>query len=173
MFDLATRAQALTLKSLGFPNAEIERITGIKPRTLRDLYQKALSRGFDPNTPKILDSYIEDAPRSGRPTLQTPRKTAKLEKLITKNRSTREMNTIQLGAELGISGTTVWRILRNGLKMRKTKPTRKPGLQKWMREERLQWCLDHQHWTLEDWKNVIWSDETSIVIGHRCGGYRI
>ncbi|KAF2811428.1 uncharacterized protein BDZ99DRAFT_559437 [Mytilinidion resinicola] len=85
MHDVATRAQALTLKSLGIPNGEIERITGIKPRTLRDLWQKAFSRGFDPNAPKILDSYVEDAPRSGRPLLQTPRKTARLQKLVSKN----------------------------------------------------------------------------------------
>lgn len=41
-----------------------------------------------------------------------------------------------------------------------------------MRKERLDWCLARQHWTLEDWKNVIWSDETSILI-HRRGGYRV
>jgi len=42
-----------------------------------------------------------------------------------------------------------------------------------MRNERLRWCLDHQDWTLDDWKNVIWSDETSVVLGHRRGGYRV
>jgi hypothetical protein len=26
---------------------------------------------------------------------------------------------------------------------------------------------------LEDWKNVIWTDETSVVINHRRGGYRV
>ncbi|USP75525.1 hypothetical protein yc1106_02799 [Curvularia clavata] len=56
---------------------------------------------------------------------------------------------------------------------RKTKPTRKPGLTKQMREERYRWCLEHVDWTLEDWKNVIWSDETSVVLNYRRGGYRI
>jgi hypothetical protein len=42
-----------------------------------------------------------------------------------------------------------------------------------MRAERLKWCIEHQHWTLEDWKNVIWSDETSVVLLHRRGGYRV
>jgi hypothetical protein len=42
-----------------------------------------------------------------------------------------------------------------------------------MKKERLEWCQAHVHWTLEDWKNVIWSDETSIILLHRRGSYRI
>jgi hypothetical protein len=40
-----------------------------------------------------------------------------------------------------------------------------------MRKERLDWCLAYQHWTLEDWKNVIWSDETSVILLYRRGAY--
>lgn len=42
-----------------------------------------------------------------------------------------------------------------------------------MRDAHLQFAKDHEHWTLEDWKRVIWSDETSVVIGHRRGGWRL
>ena len=28
-------------------------------------------------------------------------------------------------------------------------------------------------WVMEDWKNVIWTDETSVVINYRRGGYRV
>ncbi|EDN06634.1 predicted protein [Histoplasma mississippiense (nom. inval.)] len=71
-----------------------------------------------------------------------------------------------------IAPNTVWKILRKA-GMKKTKPTRKPGLTNKMKHERLQWCLDHQDWTLEDWKRVIWSDEASVILLHRRGGYRI
>ncbi|KMU73298.1 hypothetical protein CISG_09667 [Coccidioides immitis RMSCC 3703] len=27
--------------------------------------------------------------------------------------------------------------------------------------------LAHKNWTLEDWKNIIWTDETSVVLEHR------
>jgi hypothetical protein len=30
--------------------------------------------------------------------------------------------------------------------------------------DRLQWAKDHEHWTVEDWKRVIWSDECSVVV---------
>ena len=42
-----------------------------------------------------------------------------------------------------------------------------------MRQERLKWCFAHRDWTLEEWKDVIQSDETSVVLNHRRGGYRV
>ncbi|RDI85644.1 hypothetical protein Vi05172_g4338 [Venturia inaequalis] len=56
---------------------------------------------------------------------------------------------------------------------RKTKPTTKPGLDAVQKQQRLAWCLKHQDWTLEQWKDVIWSDETSVVLGVRRGGARV
>jgi hypothetical protein len=37
---------------------------------------------------------------------------------------------------------------------------------------RLTWAIAHQDWTLEDWKNVILSDETIVVLGQRRGALR-
>jgi hypothetical protein len=53
------------------------------------------------------------------------------------------------------------------------KTTKKPGLKAAMKEARLAFALKYEHWTLEDWKNVIWSDETSIILGQRHGNDRI
>jgi len=75
-YDIATRAQALTLKALGVTNQEIERQTGIKARTVNYIYDRATRRGFDPNAehPTILDIHVQDAPRSGRPLKQGEKK---------------------------------------------------------------------------------------------------
>jgi hypothetical protein len=138
MHDITTRAQALTMKAYGHTSNLIEHATGIKPRNLRYLWPKAINRGFNPEAPKILDIYVQDAPRSGRPTVQKPRKTSKLINRVCKNRQTRGMNTEQLAAAIGGSPMTVWRLLRKQLNIRKTKPMRKPGLTKHMKAERLQ-----------------------------------
>ena len=29
-------------------------------------------------------------------------------------------------------------------------------------KDRLDFAIAHQHWTVDDWKRVIWSDETKI-----------
>ena len=73
---------------------------------------------------------------------------------------------------LQLSKSSVWGILR-AYRYHKTKPTRKPGLTKKMRQQRLDWCMAHKDWTLDDWKNFIWSDETSVILLHRRGGYRV
>ena len=31
--------------------------------------------------------------------------------------------------------------------------------------KRLEWAINHKDWTVEDWKRVIWSDESSIWVG--------
>jgi hypothetical protein len=46
--------------------------------------------------------------------------------------------------------------------MTNVKPTTKPGLTMAMQMIRLEWALAHQHWTLEDWKNVIWSGRCGL-----------
>ena len=39
---------------------------------------------------------------------------------------------------------------------------KKPFLSKQHRKARMDFALAHQHWTMEDWKKVVWSDETKI-----------
>ena len=42
-----------------------------------------------------------------------------------------------------------------------------------MKEARLAWCNERKHWTLEDWKNIIFSDETSIILGGVRGKWHV
>jgi len=39
---------------------------------------------------------------------------------------------------------------------------KKPLLSQKHRKERMEFALAHQHWTVDDWKRVVWSDETKI-----------
>lgn len=177
--EISTRALIIGLKSTGKTTVEVAELTNIPARTINAIYARAISRGFDTNRRplEIHDTYLADAPRSGRPSKQkTDIQTEVLSK-VRFDRYGREKTCADIAGELSLSGidisaVTIWRILRKaGLK--KTKPTRKPGLTQKMKDERLQWCLTYRDWTLEDWKNVIWTDETSVVLLHRRGGYRI
>lgn len=178
IFDIATRALVVAYKADGKTNLEIMGLTGIEKRTINRIYARAIERGFDPSERPLvlLNKYLEDAPRSGRPSKQQEAY-KKVVDLVSRDRYGREKDCADIAGELSkdgwdISAATVWRVLRRA-GFKKTKPTRKPGLTKKMRKERLEWCLEHKDWTLEDWKNVIWSDETAVVLLHRRGGYRI
>ena len=179
--DIATRALVVALMSPPSSKSSVETafLTGLSKRQVNRILAKAIERGFDLNSrPLVLrNAFLEDAPRSGRPRIQTDDITTQIINKVTRDRYGREKTCADIAGELSLEGIeisslTVLRILsKAGYK--KTKPTRKPGLTKKMKADRLQWCLAHRHWTLEDWKNVIWSDETSIVLLHRRGGYRV
>ena len=179
--DPALRATVLALKAsaVGKTTSQITSITGLSKRTINDIFARAVQRGFDPNSVPldIRSEHVEDARRTGRPTKQTEDiKTIIIDK-VRRDRYGREKSCADLVGDfsdlgISISATTIWRILKKA-GFNKTKPTRKPGLTKKMMAQRLEWCLKHQDWTLEDWKNVIWSDETSVVLNFRRGGYRV
>lgn len=41
----------------------------------------------------------------------------------------------------------------------------KPNLTPTMKEAKLAFAIKYKDWTIEDWKRVIWTDETSVVLG--------
>ncbi len=41
------------------------------------------------------------------------------------------------------------------------------------RKRRLQFTQAHQNWTVEDWKNVAWSDESRFLLRHSDGRVKI
>lgn len=175
-YDLTTRAQAITLKLYGASYEKIEEICGIKKRMVQRYLQTAKERGYDPLVDSTLkDEYLIDAPRSGRPRKLTKEQEMSLCQSITVDRNNREKPSLIIATEYGdvkISASTVQRILRkHGIKKRKA--TWKPGLTKKMQAERLAFCLEHQYWTSEQWKAVIWTDETAIILGHQRGGVRL
>src|SRR5215469_4031752 len=95
-YDNATRSQALTLKLVGYSNAEIESITGIQPNTLNALFRKAISRGLNPEeSKKILDCYVEDGKCSGQPIKQTEETVAEILSKVCGDRYVREKTCAQ------------------------------------------------------------------------------
>lgn len=45
---------------------------------------------------------------------------------------------------------------------------KKPFLDQIKRDKRLRFALQHRHWTREDWRKVIWTDECYIWLGGSC-----
>lgn len=172
-YSILVRAQCLTLRVTGMSAVEICRQLGPSPRQVRHWMQVAKERGYNPDNSIILkDEYLIDKHRSGRPPKLLPETVQEVLVHHKKDRYAREKSAAQIGFDFGVSDTYVQRLYKTN-KIHKRKPTRKPGLTKAMKAARLQWCIQHQDWTLEDWKNVIWTDETSVVLGHKRGSQRV
>jgi hypothetical protein len=170
-YSIGARIQAITFLELNIPYFEIISRTGISKAQIYKLRDKAISRGWDPKVSGIVEvHYIEDVPRSGRPK-NSQSVIDLILKTVTKNSTTRGWSCNRIAWEVSsipgapsVSGMTVWRTLKeNGYSS--FKRTIKPGLKDEDKAARLKWCLEHEHWTLEDWKNVIWTDETSMQLG--------
>ncbi len=69
----------------------------------------------------------------------------------------------------GIQNTISERTTRRTLKQMgysSRRPHRVPFLSAKNRKQRLQFSQAHQNWTIEDWKNVAWSDESRFLLRH-------
>ncbi len=84
----------------------------------------------------------------------------------------REKSADVIAVEVGISPSTVQTILKKA-GYKKTKPIRKPGLIEDIKKARLEFCRQYVDKPDEWWHSIVWTDETSIILGYRRGGYRV
>ena len=166
---IGQKLQALSLIEHGITAKVVQAVTGVSIQSISYLKRKARDRGYDPTVSRILKvEYVQDAPRSGRPLKVTPEIEQAILNNVRHDRNSRKKSSAVLGYKHGVSSATILNVLRRN-NFRSCKTTIKPGLDSAMKEARLQFCLRYRHWTLDDWKNVIWSDETSVVLGSRRG----
>jgi transposase len=115
---------------------------------------------------RIRKKVIPDVPKpaSGRPAKLTATDKRGLVRMITSGKAdnavqiTRELKN---GTNIGVGTSTVRRVLKEAGLTAVVKQ-KKPRLLPRHIRQRLDFALRHQHWTVEDWKRVIWSDETKI-----------
>ncbi len=76
------------------------------------------------------------------------------------------------GMQNTISEHTTCRTLKQ-MSYSSRRPHRVPLRSAKNRKQRLQFTQTHQNWTIEDWKNVAWSDESRFLLQHSDGRVRI
>ena len=139
----------------GYSGPDIEAKIGVKRAAQFYIKKKAYVRGFRPEQdPRILDFYVQDGTRSGRPKEISLEIEQRLINNVQLDRAGREKSSKYLAYECEISRLSALRILYK-YDLTNVKPTRKPGLSHKIRTVRLIFCLVHTDWTLEDWKRVI------------------
>lgn len=105
--------------------------------------------------------------RPGRGKKTTKREDRLLKRLaLQTRRAPSRLLSYQLAEDTGsqVSGRTVRRRLSEaGVKARR--PRKKPQLSQHHRQLRLGWAVSHRGWTTEEWKSVLFSDESKVSIG--------
>lgn len=114
----------------------------------------------------ITKGTIVNNPRQGRPKATT---SAEDRNIIMQSKRNRRLTAPEITARVNesrnnpVSMSTVKRRLLNaGLKG--CVAVSKPLLKVINKKKRLDWARQHKNWTLEDWNNVLWSDESKLEI---------
>ncbi|OBR11336.1 hypothetical protein CH63R_03632 [Colletotrichum higginsianum IMI 349063] len=107
-------------------------------------------------------------PRSGRPPALSHEQEEDLVEYVTSSQQGRLASFLQLSVVLfnGAYGEDAIRSTLRRLGYRRYVARQKPLLSEATREKRLAWALAHVKWPLEEWKRVIWTDETWVLGGN-------
>lgn len=110
---------------------------------------------------------VENRPRSGRPKLVNLRDYRSLERIVKNNRRDSLTDvTIKYNEQSNVS--TSKRTLQRHLSQHgytRCVSRKKLVVKQSNRTKRLAWCREKRRWTIYNWKRVIFSDESKIVIG--------
>jgi len=150
------RATAVTLRNEGYSYQQISRKIGqgVTASGVRKLCVRFAETGS-----------IATASGKGRKRSTSKKTDRRICRLSLQNRRATARDIVKVLSESGVNvsdRTVRRRLVSGGLKARI--PRKKPFLNPAQRKKRLLWAKNHVSWTLDDWKKVIWSDETRISI---------
>ena len=146
----AQRTDIISLLTSGHSAHKVSSLTGIHTSTISRLCRKHC-----PTLPKSL---------GGRPTKLTGRNVQHAIRLISSGKADTAVDVTRALQEV-VDGSISAQTMRRHLKkagMKAVVKKKKPLLTPRHRRERLDFALAHRDWTVEDWKRVVWSDETKI-----------
>lgn len=103
-------------------------------------------------------------PKPGAPTKLTPREKRDIVKLVVTGEAKTAVEASKMvnkSKDKPVSAQTIRRVLKEA-NLIATKKVKKPKLSARHKKARLDWAIKHKEWTEDDWKRIIWSDETKI-----------
>lgn len=148
------KGQIVMAKRLGESSSRISALVGCSRSTVIAIYQKwckegeAASRRQGHGRPRLIDTLGE-------------RRLARLvesDRTATVAQIAEKVNAI---SDKKVSSHTVHRsLLRMGLRRKKVSASMLANVH---RQKRLLWALEHEDWTMEQWKGVAWSREARFI----------
>ena len=156
VYSLSLKNKAVGMMEAGISPVQVSRTLGMSTRTLR-LWKERVRAG----------KSLEIKPGRGRKTAVT--REAKI--VISKSLKKRGQSTRKLAAKLTRSGypvswQSVHRYLSKNLNVKPYKPRRIPMLTRKQVLDRVNWCKKRKQWGVEEWKRVIFSDESTFELFH-------
>lgn len=158
------RGRVIGLHEAKKTTKEISETTGINLRTVQRIIKEWKDSG----------ECSSSRDNCGRKKILSDRDRRSLKRLVKKNRkkSTLQITTMFNAGVKTVSARTMRRELK-GLGLNSCTATRKPLVSQMNRRKRLQFAKAHKNWTVEDWKRVMWSDESRFTLFQSDGRIRV
>lgn len=142
--------------------------------TKDQIYQRLRNVGQSVSHGQIRRALETEKPRHqdrGRHAGLNDEKFQKLEEYVVHSKEGRRASWEALAAmSLTLLGCAIgWIAIRNAFYRhgyRRFHARRKPPITETNRRKRLAWAREHEHWTIDQWRNVLWTDETWVTGGH-------
>jgi len=149
------RGRVIGLYEAGYTERAISEKTGYGKTTIHNIITKYRNTGI-----------LTVAPRSGRPKKLDERDKRHLKIIVNQNRRNSAEKVKKDFIESSgkeVSKSTIKRALyKMGYHSRTA--LRKPHISEPNRKVRLKWARERRFWTIDDWKRVIWSDESRFTL---------
>lgn len=152
------KGQALTLWKQGLSNRKIGKTVKKSEKAIRNLIIKWKTTGT-----------YQRKKGSGRRRKTTLRQDREIVRTVIKNRRITS-SAIKNNLKLDVTTKTIRNRLKNA-NIKSRIAVKKPYVTADNVKKRLQWAKDHKDWTSEQWKSVLFSDESKITL--RWNGQRI
>jgi transposase len=81
----------------------------------------------------------------------------------------REVTAAQIKEQLDrpdLSDTTIYRRIAELSELKSYWKLLKPFINEAQAKRRVRWCKEHLHWTIDQWRKVIWSDESPFTLSY-------
>lgn len=155
-YDSPLRNQIIGAKLAGLKISEVSNLFGIPWSSVKGICQRFDARGT-----------THDAPRTGRPSIVSPHLRRRIVRVVKNNRRV-PFNELRKTMTPTISSHTFRRVLASeGIHRRKAR--RVPYLSRTNKKRRLEWARAKASWTVEEFKNIIFSDECYVHVGGSTG----
>jgi transposase len=141
----------------------------ISKKSVRDnaaLLKLPMSRAGDVIVKWYREGTTITKPRPGRPRLMTERDRRALKKAVRETRQTTSetiTREFRSATNCPASSMTVRRELR-GTGFHGRAAAHKPNISPVNAKRRLKWCKERRHWTVDNWKRVIWGVESRYTM---------
>ena len=154
--SIEIRMRAVGMLEGGLTQKEVASRLGKSIRTIKRWWKRHIN-----------NERLHHKPGAGSPTKLNP--VAKM--IIGKSLGNRHQSTRRLTAKLkskgySISKSSVHSHLSKRLRAKAFKSPKQPRLTQNQKEKRLNFCRKYNKWTVDDWRAILWTDESPFELFH-------